>query len=243
MCQTIVRHCAHCGNTVNRTPSKKRNGDSCEKVFCSRDCYDQSRTEVIKLKGFNCATCGIYSEGKAGTNNKMFCSHNCRSLFVAKDAHKSCGICGVEFCAIKWRFSGEKPTYSKDKTKKLCSRECLSKFMEIDEDRKSKVSRSGSDHHNWCGGANNRGFRGHNWLKLAESVRVLAGRKCQHCCKSENDNGRKLDVNHIIPFFQWKNKTKANAKSNLEALCRSCHRISDAKWKKAHGVQMLINLV
>lgn len=70
-----------------------------------------------------------------------------------------------------------------------------------------------------------------------------AGRVCQKCGMTEKDNGRRLDVNHIIPFHQWANKSKANQQSNLEALCRSCHMITEWEWKKSNQVQMTLNLV
>lgn len=240
MCKSILRHCAQCGNTVNRKPSTKRNGEKSDIIFCSRKCYDTSRAQKIIQRSPKCQTC---NNKFTHPKNKKFCSHRCRAAFVAADAHKDCEVCGVSFCAIKWQVNGQSFRYIKDKTKKLCSRECLSVFMMTNEDRKLKTVHKLENHPNWKGGGSRRGFRGNDWPKIAEECRVKAGRVCQKCGMTEKDNGRRLDVNHIIPFHQWANKSKANQQSNLEALCRSCHMITEWKWKKSNQVQMTLNLV
>lgn len=107
----------------------------------------------------------------------------------------------------------------------------------------TRVWPSKCDHPNWQGGGKRRGYRGSGWQRIAESVRVMAGRKCEHCGLDESDNGRRLDVNHIVPFHQSKNKSQANKTSNLEALCRSCHMLADAKWRKENPIQVVIDFV
>jgi len=132
--------------------------------------------------------------------------------------------------------------YIKDKSRKTCSSECVSYLMKTDEERKLKTAHHKENHPNWKGGSSRSGGRGAGWLKIAEKCRDLHGRVCKICGKTEEENGRKLDVNHIIPFHQHKNKTQANKQSNLEALCKACHTAADWKWRKENPTQYLLNI-
>jgi len=60
---------------------------------------------------------------------------------------------------------------------------------------------------------------GPDWTEeLKESIRERDGKVCQKCGKSQEENGRQLDVHHI-------DKDKHNQDpSNLTSLCLSCHR-------------------
>ena len=126
-----------------------------------------------------------------------------------------------------------------DKDRTTCSKECRSSVYINDEGRKAKISAAftGSKHPLWQGGGKHRDFRGQGWRAIAEKCRELHERLCKTCGKNEEDNGRKLDVNHIVPFHQWKNNSAANKQSNLEALCKSCHRKQDAKWFRENPTQ------
>lgn len=233
MCQERIANCKFCDKQFK----------SFGKIYCSRDCYDLCRESKWRKKGFNCKSCNKRVESPSSQRKTQFCSMSCRSNFYRTDRHIKCSWCKVEFSPIKWRKSTKSNTYSIDISKSCCSRECRISVYTSCEERKRKIglAETGSKHHNWSGGGKRRGYRGKNWLKIAEDCRERAGRVCEHCGKTERDNGRKLDVNHIIPFFQWNNKEKANHKSNLEALCKSCHRKSDAKWKRENPVQLGLN--
>jgi len=168
----------------------------------------------------------------------------CRSLLAAKNAVTTCVVCGAYFTAIKWNKRKFGFGLSRDKTRKVCSPECHHMFYRIDEERKRKISESerGEKHHNWRGGTHRMGGRGAGWTVIAEKVRKRAGYKCEHCGKAQDECGRKLDVNHIEPFHQSRNKTHANRLSNLEALCKSCHMKTEWKWRKENPVQSVLNL-
>jgi hypothetical protein len=122
----------------------------------------------------------------------------------------------------------------KDNSRKCCSPKCVIAWISNNQARKDKISKAftGSNHPNWKGGMSmvrNLSKRGSGWLKIAEEVRDRDGRKCTKCNKTENENGRKLDVHHIRPFHEFKTTKEANLKSNLISMCKSCHRKQDSE--------------
>jgi 5-methylcytosine-specific restriction endonuclease McrA len=122
----------------------------------------------------------------------------------------------------------------------------LSIFHKSDKARKEKISIAfrASNHPNWQGGSHYGKTRGPGWTRIAERCRELHNRTCKHCGMTEKESKAKgwwrLQVNHIIPFHQWRNKEAANKQSNLEALCKSCHTKADWKWRKENAVQMTL---
>lgn len=240
MCKSNIHNCFRCGKEVNRVLGKKRNGEKADRIFCSRPCYDEQRKDDWRAKGFNCKTCGKRVEKPQQAGARKFCSMQCRKNLNIKACVTECKVCKTVFSAIKWRYeNGEAKYYTKDKTRKTCSTGCHHMFYRIDEERKRKIGESekGSKHHNWQGGGKRRGYRGANWLEIAEKARKRAGYKCEHCGITQDECGRKLDVNHIEPFHQSKNKSHANRLSNLEALCKSCHMLTEWKWRKENQLQ------
>lgn len=65
--------------------------------------------------------------------------------------------------------------------------------------------------------------RGRGWAKRAEKIRARDLYRCQRCGKSEEENGQKLSVDHIIPWRVFEDKDAANVDANLTSLCKSCH--------------------
>ena len=235
MCKSTIQQCRHCSKDI------LVNSDWPNRKFCDRGCYDNFRSNIIKDRAENCRYCNnpIISHSK---KKRAYCSEECRNLEAIKLSLKSCIMCGVEFSAIKWLRRGDNFGLIRDKTKKCCSRECLSEFMKTNEERKEKTKHVGPSHPNWKGGSTRGGSRGHGWAKIAEKCRELHGRKCKRCGKSEAENGRRLDVNHIIPFHQHRNKTAANKQSNLEPLCKSCHVKTDWQYKKENPTQIILDI-
>lgn len=232
--------CTHCGKDVFGNHSGR------ESVFCNRICYDAHRVNIWKSRAVECARCGnpvIGAGVSAGTQIRKYCSHECRTA-DKKPEPKVCISCGVLFSAIKFRKHKDSYTYARVSDQKTCTRACLAEFFRMDPDRKVKISKAftGEKHPAWVGGSHNGSYRGAGWREIAESAREKAGRCCEHCGKTEHENGRKLDVNHIVPFHQHKNKSDANKPSNLEALCRSCHTKTDYLWKKNNSVQFVLDI-
>ncbi len=91
---------------------------------------------------------------------------------------------------------------------KCCSKKCLNQFQKTFIREKSN---------NWRNGASFKpyGYKFNNVLK--EQIRERDSRVCQICDKTEEVNGRKLDIHHINYNKQNNNK------DNLISLCHICH--------------------
>lgn len=233
--------CEHCGKDVFDCRGTG------QLIFCNRECYDAHRVKAWQARATDCVNCGekILGAGvSTGKQERKYCSNECRVEYK-KPKPINCSVCNVLFSAIKYgKKKDGSPRYARVNDQKTCSRDCLAQFFRIDEARKEKISLafSGDKHPAWLGGSHEGSGRGAGWNKIAEVCRERAGRKCEQCGKSEAENGRRLDVNHIIPFHQWQNKTKANAQSNLEALCKSCHTKTDHLWRKNNQVQLSLDI-
>lgn len=210
--------------------------------FCSSSCQHESRYRDTSVDCFVCSCkftpirmhLGRYIKSLKKTEHT--CSHDCLKAKRRKDGSKKCNECEVLFTPVRVKDGG----YVVYRQLNYCSYECSNsavKRANINMERPK-----GPDHPNWNGGTHRCGGRGSMWESIAEKCRELHGRCCAHCGKSEGENGRRLDVNHIKPFHQWLNKINANKQDNLEALCRSCHTKADWKWRKENPVQMILNI-
>lgn len=226
--------CHQCGKITARIPSKRRDGTQSDKVFCSRSCYDKSRMD----RRPPCACCGK----RVPVVSARYCSMACR-IKGLKPKPCTCLSCGVKFSAIKWQ-EGRMVAYSSAST---CSHACHIAWIKSNPERKRKISEAFrlDKHPGWLGGSHREGFRGHAWKQIAEQVRERAHRCCEHCGMAEAAHlvkfKMRLNVNHIEPFHQHKNKSYANRLSNLEALCKPCHTRTDWKWRKEHPMQITID--
>ena len=95
------------------------------------------------------------------------------------------------------------------------------------DNRKNDASErvAGENHPHWKGG---RTEELRSQMTNAPMATVLKIRKrdkntCQMCGKSKKENGRDMDVHHIIPYLDSRN----NDDKNLICLCRVCHPIAD----------------
>lgn len=232
--------CAHCAaDVVGRERSMGRNGKRAENIFCGRACY----TEFNKVQKKCCKQCGISFTPLS--DSAIFCSHGCR-VEHNKPSQTTCKQCGVEFSAIKRRGDSSK-WYVRLSGRKVCSSECQREMYRTNAERKRKISEAfqADKHPNWQGGTHYSGNRGAGWQRIAERCRDLHNRTCKHCGMSEDESKAKgwgrLQVNHIVPFHQWQNKSAANKQGNLEALCKSCHTKADWKWRKENPVQQSLD--
>jgi len=72
---------------------------------------------------------------------------------------------------------------------------------------------------------------------LKETVRNRDERKCRICSKTEEENGKKLDVHHI-------NYDKTGLSFlNLISLCKSCHKKTNPKGRRDHYQTQLSQLL
>ena len=97
---------------------------------------------------------------------------------------------------------------------------CLSQTL---SSRCNSCNQSGKKHWHWKGGVSY--YRGPDWGKIASAIRQRDGHTCQYpgCQEALGNNGRLLDVHHIIPYRE----TQDNSSGNLIALCMSHHRWAD----------------
>lgn len=218
-----IHECAQCGKRVIATPSKDRGGKRCEKVFCSRGCYDQFRVNVAKERTRQCDHCGkdYIKPGNAGNCRSRFCSAECRNAGMkAKPRH--CVCCGAWMTPVKY-VKGRKGFVS-NATGKVCSRECRIEWIKRNPARRAKISAAfqGDKHPNWQGG---KLFLNHrkSWDRLADAIRDRDGHVCKKCGKPESENHRRLNVHHIVPRRECLSPEIANHPDNLISLCCECH--------------------
>lgn len=90
-------------------------------------------------------------------------------------------------------------------------------------DKKKKMF-LGENNPAWRGGY--EPYYGPNWKEQRRKALERDGFKCMNCGRTQEENGKELDVHHIIPFrvFGRKRYKEANDLSNLIALCMKCHR-------------------
>lgn len=217
--------CDHCGTPHVRMGSRKRDGTPAEHSYCSRACY---LAEHSAKRAWTCAGCGETREApKAWTGKtvRRFCSMACR-VNTARPVASTCKQCGVQFSALKWHSGRTRYSLVLRET---CGDACLRAFYRTNEARKAKIGAANRGERSqwWKGGLtalNDGSYRGRDWPRIAERVRERDGRACRDCDKTEAENGRKLDVHHVVPFHNFATAREANRLSNLVALCWPCHR-------------------
>ena len=107
-----------------------------------------------------------------------------------------------------------------DEAKRKMSKANKGKTLTDETKRKISEAKKGDKNHFWKGGISFEPYCIKFNKAYKESVRELFGRKCFLCGKTEEDNGKKLDVHHV-------NYNKAcGCDSTLcicVPLCHSCH--------------------
>jgi 5-methylcytosine-specific restriction endonuclease McrA len=207
----IRKPCLGCGGP--------RRGRS-ETRFCSWACYNAQRHRGMKARGRPCKECGS-TFVPPGSRRLLasYCSLACavtrrgrRLAFIAVE----CQQCGKAF--RRTRAAVERVTRS------FCSPEC------------SWLAHAGRGHSFYRGGS--EAARGPKWQVVAQRIRARDGHVCRRCGKSQQENGRRLSVDHIIPWriFPEDQKVQANEDSNLASLCTSCHSkktmVAEHRWLK-----------
>ena len=224
--------CAACGEVFVTSNSRRK--------YCSKRCYSNiNRGESSShWKGGQpsrvCASCGQEFNAAFGSVKKGFgkyCSQKCMAedfsvRFSGENSlgwksginrqERLCVVCGKTFFA----------TSSQVKTGrgKCCSYKCSGIYQ--------SEHRAGENHLNWQGGKslwNNRDSRGPGWPATSREVRRRANYTCRRCGKTEWQVGRRFHAHHIVPFWNFTSRRQANAMSNLECLCSSCHTIVESK--------------
>lgn len=188
-----TKTCLHCGKSFAKSVVTPQNVWDNQTKFCSRACYWAAKKQN---RQFVCPQCRKTFDRKFW-NNPIYCSRTCASASQSKPLPK-CEVCG-KTC--------------KRHSRRFCSSSC----------KKS-----------WYRGENVCSYVGENfrkdaypvdysaWMRIAESIRER-DKVCRRCGKTPKQNGRALDVHHIVPY----RISFDNSPSNLAALCRSCHKKAD----------------
>lgn len=194
----LSKECACCGKVFFKKQVTSMKEWTEQTKYCSRPCYWKDKR---KPPSKTCPSCGQPFKPKDWRTAAKYCSLKCR-VDARKKPLPTCELCG-ETCIRHGR--------------RFCSPGC-------------KVA--------WYRGDNHVGYVGENFRKGAHPVdyvfwskRAKEARRrdkvCQHCGKTAKDNGRALDVHHIVPY----RVSQDNSLDNLIALCRVCHRIADAEYQ------------
>lgn len=176
-------------------------------VFCNK-CRTETRI---------CANCGKEFVYKRSLKKDVkTCSMKCGQKTYWKDVEQQrasrrppCANCGKP---ITRRYIG----YGKNKPQHMfCNKKCYGEW------RSKNVT--GDFHPRWTGGY--KRYYGASWFNQRALARARDG-VCQRCGKTPQENGKLLDVHHIIPFrkFGIQREQDANALNNLISYCKTCHQ-------------------
>lgn len=225
--------CLYCGGKFERNASAKRGRryDFCcpEHWYAWRSKNKESEFRYMR-KGtiVHCANCDaelIRPPSRTDNYEKQFCNMKCQGEWISKNAvgenalrwaggniKVNCAQCGAEL---------ERPMNAiKRNERHFCDIHCRGDWQ--------SEHKTGEAHPLWAGGYKN--YYGPNWSKQRQAARERDGHVCQECGKTREENGKELDVHHIIPFRKFKYKAgendnylQANQLDNLTTLCTKCH--------------------
>jgi 5-methylcytosine-specific restriction endonuclease McrA len=71
-----------------------------------------------------------------------------------------------------------------------------------------------------------------DWETRAEQVRARDGYRCQNCGKTQQENRRRLSVDHILPRRWFADPSEADDPANLISRCGSCHGKKTARAER-----------
>ena len=218
--------------TCNRVISKEKHiawSSYIKKQFCSKECHDTyQRRNMTKVKCLICGNEFLVSASKQ--KRYRTCSSKCREIYYKKIVNP-------------YRYKLSQKIESKKKRNKTfmdkriaveCACGCGEVFKITEARYKLNVTgkhfKNRKHYENWFRGENctfflggHTNYYGADWRKqrkLARKRDVI----CQHCGKTKQENGKELDVHHIIPFRYFNKSEEANKLDNLITLCIKCHR-------------------
>lgn len=184
-------------------PSRHKSGKD---NYCSNKCYQDSRSEKVKL---TCNYCNKYFEeypSKISDNRGKFCSKDC----YFEDKRKNqivcvCSLCGEEFKLCKSEYDVRKNNKS---DMIFCSNKCYHEHN------------TGENVYNWNPETNElyRIRHSRNYLDWRNLIYERDNYTCQACGKK----GCRLNAHHINGFAN-----NINLRLNIDngiTLCKGCHQ-------------------
>lgn len=194
--------------------------------FCSQQCFgDYNSGEnhrwydggLVEVDCMACGTTLTRKRSRVEGYNRHFCDKDCESNW--KKDHLN----GAEHPSWKedetteceWCESVFPHPPSRDA--KFCSMECAGKAQ--------SERQTGSNNPYWRGGRDfytrvRANLSDTGWRTIADRIRDEHDYECYKCGGSQAENGKKLDVHHIIPVMDG----GLNEDWNLIPLCQSCHK-------------------
>lgn len=182
-----------------------------------------------------CANCGKKIEGKRlASHTNHFCNKGCQSEWrreheCGKNNNRwkgglkslACDNCGKK---VEKRQSNIRPH-------NFCSHSCAGEWFSKQEHigRKISATRQGIHIDDWDGYVRDGEYCHLFDAACRERCREKYDRLCFLCYKTEEDNGRKLDVHHVD---MNKDQGCGDHEWKLVPLCKSCHGKSHSKaWR------------
>jgi 5-methylcytosine-specific restriction endonuclease McrA len=233
---TVEVQCHHCGKMLIRHSSRLK---TAQRQFCDMDCRaawqstlrgDETNHYKGTLVHVQCSQCGKDIErtpSKVERNDHFFCGRSCydewRKVHMCGDANPhfspavqtTCAWCGV---AIQRKPS---KVGTNKRTRHFCCAAHRAEWL--------KKTLVGPDSPLWKGG--NIKYYGPNWPEQQRLARERDRNTCQVCGRTRKQNGKELDVHHVVPFKSFnyipgenENYLQANELTNLVCLCMRCHR-------------------
>lgn len=192
----LTKSCVQCGATITKAVTCSMKDWNEQVKYCSPKCYHlASRKPSEKL----CRECGKAFKPKHWEGRAVFCSPECSSAHQRKPL-PLCKVCGQRCAALGRQF---------------CSRACKVKWFQQSEHMRGYLGeavRETSQEFTYLA----------FWKKRANEIRKR-DKVCRHCGKTPKENGRILDVHHIVAYAE----THDNSPENLIALCTVCHKKAD----------------
>lgn len=193
--------CAYCGDSFTVTSEQKN------KKYCSKNCANNALKKPIEKQ--YCQRCGKEIEITNDRNYKRKYCNDCitegRAETLRNRIKTNCAYCGKELFVIPSIYNKYKHHY--------CDVKCMAQyFAEHYTGENSPTWKNGKKHYTG------------NWKQAREARLELDQYVCQICGKTEDENGRSLDVHHIQSYHDFDDKFEANKIENLISLCTDCHR-------------------
>ena len=197
-----------------------------ERKFCSRKCHGKWMSEKLIGKealAWNggkltlvCKQCGCNFEvWNYEKNKREFCSRECTDKWYYENPRKQkdsritliCESCGKEFKLYVSQING----------RRFCSEKCYGEWM--------KENIHGENASNWQGGLSYDKYCQLFNNRFKEKIRNLYNRRCFLCGKTEEENGRNLDVHHV----NYDKDCLCGSQCEFVPLCMTCHRKTNGR--------------
>lgn len=193
--------CRTCGKHFSRPGSRPY-------LYCSYKCYFAGRWGPSRIVQLKCPVCGKLFGRTRGLRQK-FCSRKCYWKSGSPKpgrrnrVERSCAWCGKVVVRAASNFH---------KGRAFCGHSCAAFW-------RSHFGPQGPQHPAWKGGILPKPYRT-MWKRACKAVLSTAGETCQFC----GNRRKRLLVHHKIEIQHFSDPYKANALSNLIAICHKCHR-------------------